>query len=522
MENELINYVRISHPLLWVKTHEEDRVLQEYVAQIKDIKVPSDVAPYQSYVWDIVEGIRSCGIKNGSMAYSAPIKDTAMEPKIPLEWLEKTAPENTILFLKDYHPYIKEGSGPSIFLTRNVRNLAATFKCHAKILVIVSPIIQIPQELTTDFKVIEFKLPTREELKIVLQSVCETSGSPYPRDKDEALFDAALGMSAHEADRAFSLSLVEAQKFDPAIVRREKAAIVKTTGLLEVVETTTTMADIGGLENLKEWLGRRKNCVSTKAKNFGAKAPKGALIVGVPGGGKSLTAKAVAGMFGWTLLRMDVSNIFGSLVGQSEANMKSCLTMAEAISPCILWMDEIEKGITGGKDGMDSHEVSKHVLQILLTWMQETKATVFVMATANSIKSIPDALLRRFNAIYWVDFPDAVQRAEIIRIMLRKNKRKPDMFDKSMEELVKACEGFTGAEIEKWVEEAILLAFDKDHEDITLQDLLDTTKEITPISSLSAAEIDEARREASKRNMKQASSTHDVPVKASSKARKIV
>lgn len=309
-------------------------------------------------------------------------------------------------------------------------------------------------------------------------------------------------MTSLEAENAYSLSLREKKRFSPKLIRREKATIVKKTGLLEVIQSDEGIDDIGGLNNLKMWLQAREKCFSKAAEEFGIKPPKGLLLVGVPGTGKSLSAKVVASIFQRALLRLDMGRIFGSYVGESEGNFRKCLQIAEAIAPDTLWIDELEKSFGGaGQDGQ--HETGKRVFSTFLTWMEEKTADVFIVATANNVTALPAALLRRFDTIFWVDIPDTVeQRIEILDIHLRKVGHQDDKLDR--EKLAKACEGFTGDEIKKWVEAALVRAFQQG-QGLTEQAFLDVHKDVTPISTLMKDEIDSSRQWAKSHGVKWAS-----------------
>jgi SpoVK/Ycf46/Vps4 family AAA+-type ATPase len=319
-----------------------------------------------------------------------------------------------------------------------------------------------------------------------------------------------MGLTSLEAENAFSISLVEAKKYDEKIIRREKASVVKKSGLLEIIDTDITLDDIGGNENVKTWLTSRAKCFGEGALKFGIKPPKGMLLVGVQGCGKSLTAKAVAAAWNRTLLRLDMGQVLDKFVGESERNFRKCLETASAIAPVCLWIDESEKGLAGNKAGGDSHETSKKIFATLLTWMQERLADVFVFFTAASLEGLPPDLLRagRVDAIFWLDLPDEIQREEILKIHLKKVGRNPGMFDKHMPKLMKACEEFTGAEIETWVQVALIRALNEGHEDLTLEDMLVASKEITTIACLGKVEIDNARKYALMRGAKNASIIH--------------
>lgn len=517
MEGSFLNYVMAGYPFLWVQSHEESRVLSEFVASMAKAK-----EAYKTFAWDVAEGVRQIAIKDGILGTEKSVEKTENDPMAPLLWLDENAEDNTILFLKDYHPFLEKSFDGSVLLTRKIRNLIAKFKSQGKVLVILSPGINIPMELDKEITVMNFRLPEKKDLRIVLKSVCESGKAKYPSD-DEAVLNAALGMTSFEAENALSVSLIESRKFDSNVVRREKASIVKKGKVLEVVDSTYTLEDIGGLENLKTWLKARKDCFTPKAIEFGLKSPKGLLLIGVPGCGKSLSAKAVASAWERPLLRLDMGKVFGSYVGESEDNMRRCLDIAEAVAPCILWIDELEKSFAGNKAGSEGHETTRRVFQEFLTWLQDKKKDVFIMATANSVESLPPEFLRagRIDATFWVDLPDAVQRAEIFRIHLKKTGRKADMFDDVMPEIVKACDTFSGAEIEVWIQEALTLAFSSKLDNITKEALVTSAKEITPISKLMKNDIDKARAWAINRGTKNASICHTVDEVSTTHKRKV-
>jgi ATP-dependent 26S proteasome regulatory subunit len=449
--------------------------------------------------------------------------DTNMDPLIPLRWLDEKAKDSTILFLKDYNPFLDKSFKDSVLLSRKIRNLINKFSAQGKVLVILSPTVSIPNELEKEVTVINFKLPTRDELKIVLKGVCESTGAQMPTETD-AIIDSALGMTVFEAENAFCISLIESKKFDPAVIRREKSGIVKKSGLLEIVDTSDfSLDDIGGMENVKKWTLLRKDCSSTLAREFGITPAKGLLLVGVPGCGKSLFAKVVAVVRGQVLVRLDMGRIFGSYVGESESNMRKVLAMLEAVSPCVVWLDELEKSMSGNKAGHEGHETTRRVFQEFLTWMQEKKADCLLVATANSVESLPPELIRpgRIDKMFFVDLPDEVQRAEIFRIHLKKAGRKADMFDKQMKDLMVLCKDFTGAEIEVWVKDSLVTAFAAGHKDITLEDLKETVTEITPIIKLMAQDIKNARAWAEQHGAKPASVKHEIAVTETSEPKKL-
>jgi len=520
-----LTYIKAGYPLLWIKSHEEQRVLTDCTRALSTAKTTDsegNEARYYTLSWDVADGIRPLVIQDGDLSAGESMENTATDPFQPLTWLDEKADDNTILFLNDYHPFLIKEFQDYALITRKIKNLSAKFKAQGKALVIISAGCTIPMELEKEMTRIDYKLPGRDELKSVLRELCVALDAPYPR-QDEVVTDASLGMTSVEAENAYAAVYQESGRFDPALIVKEKAAIVKKSGLLEVIETTETMADIGGLEVMKDWLTARAECFSDKARRYGVEPPKGMLLVGVPGSGKSLAIKAIASIWNRPCLRLDMGRIFGSLVGESENNMQSVLDVAAACAPAILWLDEIEKGLSGNQSGHESHETTRRVFQLLLTWMQERKADVFLAATANSVTSLPPELLRagRIDAKFWVDLPDAVQRQEILTIHLRKRDRDIANYQSDIVQLVDACDKFTGAEIESWVKEALVRAFHVQHEDLTTEDLMATVGDIIPISRLSAEEIDRSRTWAREHGVKSASVSHTTAVEPVRRTRKV-
>jgi len=281
--------------------------------------------------------------------------------------------------------------------------------------------------------------------------------------------------------------------------------------LVEVVAATTSLSDIGGLDQLKEWLERRSGAFSASAKAYGLPAPKGLLIVGIPGTGKSLTAKATAGAFGLPLLRLDMGCVFGGIVGQSEANLRSVIQTAEAIAPCVLWIDEIEKGFSGSKSsGSTDGGTSSRVFGSFLSWMQEKEKPVFVVATANDVSKLPPEFLRkgRFDEMFFVDLPDALERAQIWDIIISRYHRKPTDFDTVI--LSRACEQFTGAEIEAVFIDALHEAYAEGREP-KAKDILEAMTHTVPLAQLMDGQIAALRHWAKGRAREAASHTTPGP-----------
>lgn len=547
-EEQLMTYILSGTPLVWVKTSEEHRALLEMVNRIVTTQVVNKAGhkeKYRAYTWDVADGLRNVSVQKGVFMSGSSIgidpedqkNPFCGDPLAPLDWLEKTentaenmglstptsgtvSMENTIVFLKDYHNFLNDKCQSAPLYKRKIKNLLQEFKACSKTIVILSPIIDIPVELDKDVVVIDCKLPGRDELLMILKGVCEGAGIAVPKGVElKEILDAALGLTLNEAENAFSVSSVKSKTcFDPEVIRKEKAAIVKKSGMLEVVETDQTLADIGGLEVLKEFVSDSATNFSEEALEYGINPIKGMLFLGVSGCGKSLTAKTVANEWKRTLLRLDMGKVYGKFVGESENNMIRCLDIASAVAPVCLWIDEAEKGLSGSKAGStNTHETTQRVMQTLLTWMQDKKEDVVLIFTANSVQSLPPELLRsgRIDAIFWVDLPDAVQRTEILKIHLRKVKRNPNLFnEEELKQIIAVCEGYTGAEIECWVQEALKHGFKKNHKpDPTVSDFLETVNNVTPIVRLMKDDIDASRKWAKERGARNASIVHDNEIK---------
>jgi len=308
-------------------------------------------------------------------------------------------------------------------------------------------------------------------------------------ERKDKVLDAACGLTTIEAENAFALSVVEFKSVDPVIVAREKAEAVKKNGLLELVEARESLDSIGGLDVLKDWLLKRRNAFGRRAIEYGLPTLKGLLILGIPGTGKSLTAKATAKVFGVPLLKLDAGRIFAGLVGQSESNLRSVVQTAEAIAPCCLWIDEIEKGFAGSKSsGATDGGTSSRVFGSFISWMQEKKAPVFVVATANDVSQLPPEMLRkgRFDELFFVDLPNQAEREAIWEIQITRHGRDPKEFDTV--QLAKATEGLTGSEIENVFIDALYLGFDGEREPTDL-DIARILTEFVPLSKLMAEQI---------------------------------
>jgi SpoVK/Ycf46/Vps4 family AAA+-type ATPase len=371
-----------------------------------------------------------------------------------------------------------------------LKDLLQESKTKFKTLIVLGCRLVLPPELEREITVIEFALPGKEELGAVLGGIMESAGiKSMEQETTVKAIDAASGLTTIEAENAFALSVVESKGINPEIVAREKAQAVKKNGLLELVEAKESLESIGGLDVLKDWLLKRRNAFSQKAIEYGLPTPKGLLIIGIPGTGKSLTAKATAKVFGVPLLKLDAGRIFAGLVGQSESNLRSVIQTAEAIAPCCLWIDEIEKGFSGTKSSNSTDGgTSSRVFGSFISWMQEKRSPVFVVATANDVSQLPPEMLRkgRFDELMFVDLPNQNEREAIWGIQIAKYHRNPKDYDTI--QLARATEGLTGSEIESVFADALYLAFDSNREPVDL-DVAGVLTEFMPLSKLMAEQI---------------------------------
>jgi AAA+ superfamily predicted ATPase len=362
-------------------------------------------------------------------------------------------------------------------IIRKLRNLAQKLKYTRKTMVVTMPTTKIPEELKDDMVLLEFQPPGMPELDSILKRLTDTPGvkvnlTPQGHEK---IVRSALGLFSNQAQRVFAKAIVSDGVLDERdidLITAEKKQIIRESGALEFFAPTETIADIGGLEVLKEWLRTREVAFSQEARDYGLPAPKGIALIGIPGTGKSLTAKMIAGLWHLPLIRLDVGALFGGLVGQSEENTRRALALAETVAPCLLWIDEIEKGLSvGGGDG----GTSMRVFGSILSWMQEKTKPVFIVATANNIAMLPPELLRRgrFDEIFFLDLPTLAERREIFEVHLRKRKRPVHNFD--VGRLAATSESYVGAEIEQAVIDAMYVAYsDRMHpgRDVATEDIL--------------------------------------------------
>jgi hypothetical protein len=396
-----------------------------------------------------------------------------------------------------------QGSNP--MMVRLLREFALQVKAppYPRLILVESPGVEVPPGLSGDIEYITTKLPSVEELKQELAQFLKDQKIKVDGngEKQASIATALAGLARHEAARLLARCWVDNKELDEAWLRKSKAERVseRLGGALSF-ESTEDIPDVGGSELLVEWLSdRRKAFASEKAKKFGLPESKGLLLVGVPGCGKSAMTKLVAKSWGLPLMRFDIGKVFGSLVGQSEAQVRQAIEAAEACSPCVLWIDEIEKGLSGNKGQASGDSgTSSRVFGTILTWLQEKKKPVFVVATANAVANLPPELLRkgRFDEIFFVDLPDRSERVDIARIHVERRGRKTDVLDPG--KIADICDNFSGAEIEQAIVDSLFRAYSRG-DDITIGDIEKAAQDTMPLSKVMAEDILKLRKWAESR-----------------------
>ncbi|MEU0553215.1 AAA family ATPase [Dactylosporangium sp. NPDC006015] len=490
---DLAQLLKARFPVLYIESYEEQRVLAEVTAVARDASLLRTPRPV--WTWSATQGlVQPDGV---------PHRGTT-EPEAALDVVLRGREPGVFLF-KDLHAALGGGDRPANpVVVRRVRDVAAAFRSGQvpRVLVIVSPVLRIPVELEKDITVVDFPLPGEAEIRALLDSMIASNAAGGRiriglSDVDRERFaKAAAGLTLHEAENAFARAMVSdgvLDVHDLAVVHDEKRQAVSRSGVLEYVEGGAELADVGGLENLKRWLAKRDGSWLAAAAQYGLPAPRGVLITGVPGCGKSLTAKAVAAAWGLPLLRLDVGRVFAGIVGSSEQNMRTALRTAEATAPCVLWVDEIEKGFAAG---VGDGGTTPRVFGTFLTWMQEKTKPVFVIATANDIERLPAELLRkgRFDEIFFVDLPTRTERASIWRVHLGKRLRHKAVAgeltvdERVVAELCDFSAGYSGAEIEQAVVSGLFDAF-AERRPLRQDDLIRATVNMVPLTVTQAERV---------------------------------
>ncbi|MDD2703009.1 MAG: AAA family ATPase [Candidatus Omnitrophica bacterium] len=481
-KDEIDVLIRARYSLITIVSYEETRV-------IECLKEMAARRSKQLMIWSATRGLRKYEEQD-------KIDDQTRDPLNALNHIERST-YPAIFVMLDFHHYLNDN-----VIVRKLRDLVENLKETYESLVIVSPVFNIPVELEKDIAVIDFDLPTTEDLGRLLDEIIsvvdlskEVKIELTPETR-ERLISAALGLTINEAENAFARAIVIDKSLGPEDIGRileEKKQVIRKSGILEYYDSSEMMSGVGGMDSLKDWLNKRSVAFTSKAGEFGLPKPKGILLLGVQGCGKSLTAKSVANLWKLPLLRFDVGRVFSGIVGSSEENMRKAISTAESIAPVVLWIDEIEKAFSGVQSSTFSDAgTSARVFSYFLTWLQEKTRPVFVIATANNISLLPPEILRkgRFDEIFFVDLPFPDEREEIFTIHIKKRRRDPKKFDVKL--LSRDSEGFSGAEIEQAVISSLFDAFVAGG-DLTTGDILKSLKETVPLSQTMREQIENIR-----------------------------
>ena len=472
VDKDIEHLMRARYPLIYILSSEEKRV-EKSIADVLQLREREKNYKTRIYTWSITEGMRLG-------------KEAQGDSKDPLKALrfvvEAKHDERAVFILRDLHPYLKN---PEV--VRLLRDVARKLKEEVKTVFLISPLLAIPPELDKEVAVVEYPLPELAEIDAIFDRVSRNTGAKIPSGQDrEHVVEAALGLTADEAEGVFAKSLVQTGgACDIDVILSEKERIVRKSGVLEFFRTHQKMDDIGGLDVLKGWLRKRQSAFSEEARQFGLPRPKGILMIGIPGGGKSLTAKAVGAAWRLPLLRLDVGKIFAGIVGSSEENMRRAIQMAEAVAPSILWVDELEKGFSGtGSSNNSDAGTAARVFGSFITWLQEKTTPVFVIATANNVDELPPEMMRkgRFDEIFFVDLPTLPEREEIASIHVKRRGRDPAQFDLKL--IAEKSEGMTGAEIEQAIVSALFDEYDRNGKAgvLSTEGVLHSLSETVPLS----------------------------------------
>jgi SpoVK/Ycf46/Vps4 family AAA+-type ATPase len=509
--------IRAKYPLLAIETYEERRI----------VRLLASIAREQGrdcYCWSLTEGMKNTDGNTLGNSKGNPI--AALEEILVAE----PTGNGTLYIVKDFHKFMEEP-----MTTRMLRDLHTKLKGERKTVFLVSPSIEIPKDLQKSITIIEFPLPEREEMEEILVSSVEQiwmkirdinshleimgndidtgvegADEEYELVHDEMerlteiyqllkdqlserkdkLVQALAGLTYDEAENVVAMCIVR-HDLNVATINQEKKQIIKKAGMLEYYEASEDMSSIGGLNNLKTWTKQAVKRFSQEAKDFGLEPPRGILLIGPPGTGKSLSAKAIANTLQVPLLRLDISAISSELYGKSAQNAKYAMSLADATAPCVLWFDEVEKMTASGQGGRDSgHEETGRTQAVLLTHQEEGKAPVFRIGTSNSPFNMRPEAMQRYEVIFFVDAPQKHERVEIFQIQLKEIKRNSDNYD--LDQLATKTDKFVGREIRTIVKEALSVAFYEGRE-LTTQDMLDVAARMTPMLKQKEDDIEKLR-----------------------------
>ena len=489
---KLVRYIDAGFPIIYINTFEEDKV---------DSLIPEISSGKEVYEWNETNGYIDFETKT-------PLQEDCTLERMLDQLKTPDLLDRKILIFKDITSYLDE---PRI--VSKVKGLARMINQGVDAtVIIVSSVLVIPKDIEKYVTILEMDYLNTDEIKTIIRGFVKDS---LNQQVDEKLIEefalAFKGLTEFEILNLLALSYADdgdLTRKDLRLIFDQKQQMIKKAGILEMIPLKETIDDIGGLENLKAWFIKKAKVYKNmnNAKKYGVDMPKGVLIAGVPGCGKSLNAKAAANLFEVPLLRLDMGRLMGKYVGESEGNLRSAIALAEAISPCVLWIDELEKAFAGIGGSGGGAEVTTRLFGNFLTWMQEKESPTFVVATANDITKLPPELLRkgRFDEIFYVGLPNKEEREKIFNIHIKK-RRPQDLKNIRVKELVSITEGFSGADIEGVVKDAIESAFAEDKTSIQTADVIDAIKDTHSLSEIMKDSLEKMTKEYENRKFKSAS-----------------
>ncbi|WP_413167151.1 AAA family ATPase [Capilliphycus salinus ALCB114379] len=470
---ELELLLRARYSLIYIPTLEEERI----ELAIKQSAKQQGNRPV--YIWDFVEGYQEGNPNDLGFGRRNPLQ--------ALEFVEKIGDSSPAVFiLRDFHRFLDD-----LAISRKLRNLARRLKSQPKNIILLSPQIAIPPDLSEVLTVLEFPLPERAEIQAEVQRLLAATGYSGDVSQLDEMVRSFQGLSIERIRRILAKAIAthgEVRFDDVDLILEEKRQTIRQTQILDFYPAQENISDIGGLDNLKDWLLRRGGAFSEQARQYGLPYPRGLLLVGIQGTGKSLTAKAIAHHWHLPLLRLDVGRLFGGLVGESESRTRQMIQLSEALAPCVLWIDEIDKAFSGIGSQGDAGTANR-VFGTFITWLAEKTSPVFVVATANNIQSLPPEILRkgRFDEIFFVGLPSQEERQAIFEVHLSKL-RPHGIKNYDMNRLAYETPDFSGAEIEQILIEAMHLGFSQNR-DFTTEDILEAASQIVPLARTAKEQI---------------------------------
>ena len=478
--------LRAKYPLIYIVTAEEEPV-EEILINVALQSNPSRRIVF----WDIARGWSDNHGDKGSVR--AALSRIAQRDKTTKDG------DNILYVLRDLHPILKYPHHErNIPIIRELKNLARDLKLDRRTLVLTSHVLEIPAELTEEVTAIDFPLPAIAEIEYLIKQKISPNKLNLSGLALEQLVKACQGLSRTRIQRVLAKAIAEKEQVNDAdidAVLAEKQQAIRQTGILEFFTVNESLKNVGGLDNLKQWVRIRRDAFTEEAKRYGIPTPKGVLLVGIQGTGKSLSAKTITNEWRLPLLRLDIGRLFGSYVGESESRMRQMIQLAEATAPCVLWIDEIDKAFGNVNNPSDGDSgASRRVLATLITWMQEKNSPVFIVATANNVRILPAELLRkgRFDEIFFLNLPTESERQEIFKVHLQKL-RPSRLRDFDLLLLSRHTKNFSGAEIEQVIIDGIHRAFGRgssgNREDFVTEDIISAIEETVPLAAIASEQI---------------------------------